>query len=95
MDNTFLPIEVLTVALVFSPRISINVDSRISIYKSIPTELINPDCSCPKRSPAPRIAKSRIAILNPLPNSVNSFIASKRFCASKVNIFLGSYIKYA
>ena len=36
-------------------------------------------CSAPRRLPAPRISRSRMAILKPLPRSVNSRIAWRRF----------------
>ena len=55
--------------------------SRSFIYKSIPIASIKPDCSSPRMSPAPLIARSFIAILYPLPSAVNSFIASKRLAA--------------
>ena len=38
---------------------------------------MNSCCSFPKIFPAPRISKSRMAILKPLPSSLNSLMASK------------------
>ena len=49
---------------------------------------MNPCCCLPNKLPAPRIFKSRMAILNPEPNSVNSLIACKRSSAVSVNTLL-------
>ena len=40
-----------------------------------------PDCSAPRMLPAPRISRSRSAILKPAPSSVNSSIAFSRLTA--------------
>ena len=45
--------------------------------------------------PAPLISKSRIAILNPAPNSVNSFIAFNLLSATSLNSLSGLYVIYA
>ena len=47
----------------------------------------------PRIFPAPRIDKSRMAILNPEPNSVNPLIASRRFSETSVKILSGLYIR--
>ena len=54
-----------------------------------------PDCSAPSRLPAPRISRSRIAILNPEPRSVNSPIVFSRSYASSVSARSGGYRRYA
>ncbi|MNL41509.1 hypothetical protein D3C87_1639200 [compost metagenome] len=45
--------------------------ARIFWYISKPISAINPLCSPPSILPAPRISRSRIAIWNPLPSSLN------------------------
>ena len=52
-----------------------------------------PCCSLPSTLPAPRISRSRMAILNPLPSSVNSMIACKRLLAVSVITFSGLKVK--
>ena len=69
--------------------------SNIDTYMPKPTDAILPCCCEPNRLPAPRISKSRIASLNPAPNSVNSSMAFKRFSAASESILSGRYIKYA
>src|SRR5699024_9391592 len=64
-------------------------------YKSNPTESMKPCCCEPNILPAPRIDKSRIAILNPDPNSVNSLIACNLFSDTSVKILSLRYVKYA
>ena len=44
--------------------------SSICMYSSNPSAATWPDCSSPSRLPAPRISRSRIAILKPAPSSV-------------------------
>ena len=62
-------------------------------YNSKPTESMKPDWDFPKRFPAPRIERSRIAILNPEPNSVNPLIASNLFSETSLIDFSGRYMR--
>ena len=78
-----------------SPRRLATSTLSIFKYKSIPTVSIKPACSLPKISPAPRIDKSLVAIENPLPNSVKSFITLSLLTAVSVKDLKGAYIKYA
>ena len=52
------------------PSSAATASSSIATYSSKPTAATWPDCSSPSRFPAPRISRSRIAILNPEPSSV-------------------------
>ena len=56
-----------------------------------------PDCSAPRRLPAPLISRSRTAILKPAPSIENCSIACKRFLAVGFKFrFLGSIrVQYA
>ena len=81
LGSTFLPCFLFTASV------------NICVYKSYPTESIKPCCCRPNKFPAPRIDKSRMAILNPDPNSVKSLIASNRFSLTSVNTLLGLYMK--
>ena len=78
----------------FIPLSLLTSSFNISKKSSTPTESINPDCSCPKISPAPLIDKSLIAIENPLPSSVNSLITLSLFLATSDSILPLLYIKY-
>ena len=51
-------------------------------YRSNPTAAMCPLCSVPRRFPAPRISRSRMAILKPLPSAVYCLMAFTRFRAS-------------
>ena len=48
---------------------------------------IEPLCSSPSSSPAPRISRSCVASAKPAPRSSSEAIASRRFCASVVIAF--------
>ena len=50
----------------------------------VSTSMRWPDCSAPRRFPAPRISRSRIAMRKPELNSANSLIASSLFSAISV-----------
>ncbi len=50
-----------------------------------------PCCSPPSRLPAPRSSRSRAAILNPAPRSLNSFKAARRLRAISVSSVSGSH----
>src|SRR6476661_8451241 len=54
-----------------------------------------PVCAWPSRLPAPRISRSRIAILNPEPRSVNSPIVFNRSYACSLRERSGGYNRYA
>src|SRR5256885_182989 len=54
-------------------------------YISKPTEAIAPCCSVPSRLPAPRISRSRSAILNPWPSSCSPEMTSSRLSACSVS----------
>lgn len=54
------------------PLFSLTASARSFRYISYPTASMCPCCWAPRRLPAPRISMSRMAILNPAPNSVNS-----------------------
>src|SRR6185436_13468484 len=54
------------------------------MYSSKPTAATCPDCSSPSRSPAPRMSRSRIAILKPEPSSVWSARVESRAAASSL-----------
>ena len=64
-------------------------------YVSYPTCSKCPDCISPSKLPAPLISRSLIAILNPEPNCVNSFIAFNLLSATSVNNFSLLYVIYA
>ena len=74
----------------FSSSWSLSIPFTSSLIKSkyilTPTESIKPACSFPRISPEPRIAKSLIDILYPLPSSVNSFIASNLLIVSFISL---------
>src|SRR2546429_499379 len=53
-------------------------------YISNPTDAIAPCCSVPSRLPAPRISRSRSAILKPWPSSWSPDITSSRLSAGSV-----------
>ena len=54
-----------------------------------------PLCDSPSRLPAPRISRSRIAILKPLPRSVASPIVRRRSYASSVSRASRGWNRYA
>ena len=54
-----------------------------------------PDWARPRTDPAPRISRSRMEMRNPLPRSVNSRIAARRFWATSVSIFPFLYMRNA
>ena len=66
---------------------------KIFWYVSNPMSFINPLCSAPRRSPAPLISKSFMAIWNPDPSSVCCSMASILFLASFVIDNNGAVIK--
>ena len=68
-----------------SPRASATASRSISAYRSKPTALMLPCCSAPSSEPAPRISRSRMATLMPLPSSVCSRIAVSRSTACSVS----------
>ena len=51
------------------------------------------DCSAPSRLPAPRISRSRMAILKPEPNSTYSRMAVSRLAATSVSTFPARYVR--
>ena len=53
--------------------------AKIFWYISKPMSVMNPLCSPPKRLPAPRMSRSRMAMFMPLPSSLNCSMACKRF----------------
>ena len=88
----------------FSSTSSVSASSPFSIatassksfrYISYPTASIWPCCLFPKSEPAPRISRSRIAILKPEPNSVYSLIASSLRVAISVSSLPRVKVKYA
>ena len=84
--NDDIPISIWTSisSITFSPFSSFTTSFNSLLYISYPTCSICPDWTSPKILPAPLICKSLVAILNPEPNSVNSFIA--------FNLWLASYV---
>ena len=68
-----------TFSFAIVPCFSCSTSFRSLIYMSTPTVSMKPACSGPNISPAPRIVKSRCAILYPDPNSVKSLIAFNLF----------------
>ena len=64
-------------------------------YRSYPTAAMCPCWTFPSRFPAPRISKSFMAILKPLPKSVNSLMASNLFWATSFKSLSRLYIKKA
>ena len=77
------------------PCISFTTSSSKLQYVSYPTCSKCPDWISPSRLPAPLISKSLIAILNPDPNSVNSFIAFNLLSATSASILSFLYVMYA
>ena len=67
-----------------SPFISAIDSWRIRAYASKPTAAMWPDCSAPSRLPAPRISRSRNAILKPEPSAWFALIVASRSRASSV-----------
>ena len=78
-----------------SPRASFTASWSILQYRSYPTASMWPLCSAPSRFPAPRISRSRMAILNPLPRSEYSRMAASRFSATSLSILFLRYIRNA
>ena len=62
-------------------------------YVSNPKSVMNPLCSAPSRFPAPRISKSRMAILKPSPKSENSSSVCSRFRESVLSVVGGGVSK--
>ena len=65
----------------FSPFIRAMLSLSNWQYRSNPIAVMCPLCSEPRMLPAPRISRSRMAILNPLPSDEYCLIAPMRFRA--------------
>ena len=78
-------------------RVNQIADMTAKISELVPeaSASICPCCCAPSRLPAPRISRSFMAILNPLPSSENSRIADNRFSATSRSILFLRYIRNA
>ena len=74
---------------------SCTASSRIRVYASNPIFSMKPLCSAPRRFPAPRISRSRMARLNPDPSSVNSSTACSRCSVLLGMLAMGGVRRYA